>query len=78
MLIFHYRSYLFLGAKALAEYITQNQFIQKLDIRGNDIRLDGLKSLSQAMIKNQNIISLKVDPTSMDLVSNDSTILSSL
>lgn len=58
-----------LGAIALADYISVNPFIQKLDIRGNDIRLDGLKGLSEAMMKNSNIISLKVDPTSMDLVS---------
>ncbi|CAL1275333.1 unnamed protein product [Larinioides sclopetarius] len=55
------------GAMALAEYISQNQFIQKLDIRGNDIRLDGLAALSQSIAKNYNVVSLKVDPTSLDL-----------
>ncbi|GIX70894.1 protein phosphatase 1 regulatory subunit 37 [Caerostris darwini] len=55
------------GAMALAEYVSQNTFIQKLDIRGNDIRLDGLTALSEAVSKNLHIVSLKVDPTSMDL-----------
>ncbi|KAG8182193.1 hypothetical protein JTE90_017144 [Oedothorax gibbosus] len=55
------------GVVALAEYINQNQIIQKLDLRGNDIRLADLVALNQAVEKNPNIISLMVDPTSMDL-----------